>query len=43
MQALSIYVLIRIGEGETDYHTHDSLLLATVTVSRAPSYFLSHL
>lgn len=32
MQALSIYILIRLGEGETDYNNLDFLLLATVTI-----------
>lgn len=32
MQALSIYILIRLDEGETDHNNLDSLLLATVTV-----------
>ncbi|KAJ5574343.1 uncharacterized protein N7459_008770 [Penicillium hispanicum] len=32
MQALSIYILIRLDEGETDHNNFDSLLLATVTV-----------
>ena len=34
MQALSIYVLIRLDEGETDHNNHDFLLMATVIVSR---------
>ena len=32
MQALSIYILIRLDEGETDDNNYDYLLLATVTV-----------
>ncbi|KAE9369668.1 hypothetical protein N431DRAFT_427836 [Stipitochalara longipes BDJ] len=32
MQALSIYLLIRLDEGETDHNNYDSLLMATVTV-----------
>ncbi|TVY85788.1 hypothetical protein LAWI1_G008431, partial [Lachnellula willkommii] len=32
MQALSIYILIRLHEGETDYNNLDSLLAITVTV-----------
>lgn len=32
MQALSIYVLIRIGEGETDHNNFDVLLVKAVTV-----------
>ncbi|KAI9745012.1 MAG: hypothetical protein M1818_001290 [Claussenomyces sp. TS43310] len=33
MQALSIYILIRLDEGETDYNDVDSLLLATVAAT----------
>jgi hypothetical protein len=33
MQALSIYLLVRLGEGETEENTTDVLLMATVTVS----------
>lgn len=40
MQALSIYILIRLDEGETDHNDFDSLLLATVTVGLAPASFL---
>ncbi|KAB8234263.1 Zn(II)2Cys6 transcription factor domain-containing protein [Aspergillus alliaceus] len=32
MQALSIYILVRLDEGETDYNNLDFLLLATVTI-----------
>jgi hypothetical protein len=32
MQALSIYLLIRLDEGETDHNNIDSLLLAAVIV-----------
>lgn len=32
MQALSIYILIRLDEGETDHNNIDSLLIATVIV-----------
>jgi hypothetical protein len=35
MQALSIYIIIRLDEGETDYNSFDSLLFATVIVSLA--------
>jgi hypothetical protein len=35
MQALSIYILIRLDEGETDHNNFDSLLLATVIVGLA--------
>lgn len=40
MQALSIYILIRLDEGETDHNNSDSLLLATVIVGLAPASFL---
>jgi hypothetical protein len=46
MQALLIYILIRLDEGETDHNNYDSLLLATVAVGPAlspsppPSAFL---
>lgn len=33
MQALSIYLLVRLGEGETEENTNDVLLMETVTVS----------
>lgn len=33
MQALSIYILMRLDEGETDHNNFDSLLIAIVTVS----------
>jgi hypothetical protein len=33
MQALSIYILIRLDEGETEHNDLDFLLLATVAVS----------
>lgn len=32
MQALSIYVLIRVEEGETDFNNFDSVLIAAVIV-----------
>jgi len=32
MQALSVYIIIRLDEGETDHNDFDSLLLATITV-----------
>lgn len=32
MQALSIYIVIRLDEGETDHNNLDFLLLAAVTV-----------
>lgn len=32
MQALFIYIIIRLDEGETEQNNLDSLLLATVTV-----------
>ena len=37
MQALSIYILIRLDEGETDDNNYDYLILATVTVKELPS------
>jgi len=41
MQALLIYILIRLDEGETDHNNYDSLLLATVAVGPALSLSLS--
>lgn len=35
MQALSIYTLIRLDEGETDHNNLDSLLVTTVIVGLA--------
>ena len=35
MQALAIYVLVRLDEGETDDNNYDSLLLRTVIVCPA--------
>jgi hypothetical protein len=32
MQALSIYILVRLEEGETEYNNLDQLLLAAVAV-----------
>ncbi len=32
MQALSMYILIRLDEGETDYTNSDSMLVKTVIV-----------
>ena len=40
MQALSIYILIRLDEGETDHNNFDSLLVTAVTVGLAPVSFL---
>lgn len=40
MQALSIYLIIRLDEGETDDNNFDFLLIATVTVRLAPASFL---
>ena len=40
MQALSIYILIRLDEGETDHNNLDHLLLATVTVGLTPTALL---
>lgn len=33
MQALAIYIIIRLDDGETEYNGFDSLLIAAVTVS----------
>jgi hypothetical protein len=33
MQALAIYIIIRLDEGETEYNGFDPLLIAAVTVS----------
>lgn len=38
MQALLIYVLIRLDEGATDYNNFDNLLLKAVTVSQTPAF-----
>jgi hypothetical protein len=35
MQALSIYIIIRLDEGETDYNNFDFLLVTTVAVGLA--------
>jgi hypothetical protein len=40
MQALSIYILIRLDEGETQHNDFDSLLLTTITASPILLYFL---
>ena len=40
MQALTIYILIRLDEGETDHNNFDSLLLTTVIVGLTPFYVL---
>lgn len=37
MYALSIYILLRMSEGETEYNNFDNLLLTTMTVSLLPS------
>lgn len=41
MQGLSIYILIRLDEGETDYNNFDTLLLKTIIVCLARALFLS--
>lgn len=33
MQALAIYIIIRLDDGETEYNGFDSLLIAAVAVS----------
>lgn len=40
MQAVTIYILFRLDEGETEQNDFDPLLLATVTVSLASILFL---
>lgn len=35
MQALCIYILIRLDEGETEHNNFDSLMVKTVIVSPA--------
>jgi hypothetical protein len=40
MQALLIYVLIRLEEGETEHNNFDFLLGAAVTVGPSPASFL---
>jgi hypothetical protein len=40
MQALSIYVLIRLDEGERDYNNFDVLLTGTVVVGLVLASFL---
>lgn len=42
MQAVAIYILFRLDEGETEQNDFDLLLLATVTVSLASILFLSY-
>lgn len=39
MQALSIYVLIRLDEGETDHNNFDFLLVKTVAVGQTCKYY----
>ena len=44
MQALSIYILIRLDEGETDHNNFDALLVAAVVVgSSIADYMFSSL
>jgi hypothetical protein len=38
MQALSVYLLVRLQEGETEHNNYDSLLLTTVIVGWALGY-----
>jgi hypothetical protein len=38
MQALSVYLLVRLQEGETEHNNYDSLILTTVIVGWAPEY-----
>lgn len=37
MNALSIYIILRMGEGETDHNNFDTILLATMVVSPSPT------
>jgi hypothetical protein len=39
MQALSIYLLIRLDEGETQHNDFDFLIIETVAVRIAPGSF----
>ena len=41
MQALSLYILVRLDEGETEYNNFDALLVTTVIVGLAPVSCLS--
>lgn len=41
MHALSIYILLRMGEGETEYNNFDQLLLTTMSVSQVLSIVVS--
>jgi hypothetical protein len=34
IQALSIYLLIRLDEGQTEHNNYDMLLIRTITVSQ---------
>lgn len=43
MQSVTIYILFRLDEGETEHNDFDSLLLATVTVSLALILFLFYI
>jgi hypothetical protein len=38
MQALLLYTLIRLDEGETEYNNLDNLLVQTIIVRHGPSY-----
>jgi len=40
MQALTIYILIRLDEGETEHNNFDSLLLTTVIVGQVSFFVL---
>lgn len=40
LQALSIYILIRVDEGETEHNNLDFLLLSAVTVRPGSTSFL---
>lgn len=43
MQALSIYIIIRLDEGEKELNHLDALLLAAVTVRGGPQLQLFHI
>ena len=41
MFALSIYILLRMSEGETEFNNFDNLLLTAMTVSDVLFYYKS--
>jgi hypothetical protein len=40
MQALSIYIIVRLDEGPTEYNNFDVLFVKAVTVSQVRAPFL---